>query len=261
MNSNWWTENSGFFGKFYMQGDNSIEGYNDSKKMTLSERTNEETQGIIKLCSLRKGDKVLDCPCGYGRHSISLANAGLKVIGVDLNSYELNTAIKEAAKQKVKVNFVKECMLKVNYSEKFDLVINMFYSFGFFDNDLDNFTVLKNFYNALKKGGRFLMHTDGNIPQIISGQNKEFEKRPLTNGGVLRQVEFYNKETNRNYGIWIIEKGGLVEAKEYSVRFYSIEEFEYLCKKAGFKEVKFYSDWTGKPYDTDSKDMICIAIK
>ena len=35
----------------------------------------------------------------------------------------------------------------------------MDFSFGYFNNDKDNLKVLKNFYRALKEGGKFLMHT------------------------------------------------------------------------------------------------------
>jgi hypothetical protein len=43
-------------------------------------------------------------------------------------------------------------------------------------------TVLKNFFNALKPGGKFLMHTDVNVPRILSGKYKEDEERNLLTG-------------------------------------------------------------------------------
>ena len=261
MKKNWWKEEYGFFGKFYMAGDDSIEGYYEDKKMTLNERTKEEVNGVIKLVSLKKGNKILDCPCGYGRNSIQLAKMGFEVVGSDLNSYELDIAKKEADKMKVKVKFVKENMINLKYKEEIDCVVNLDYSFGFFENDSENFKVLVNFFNSLKKGGKFLMHTDVNVPRVLAGKFREFEKRNLSGGGFLRQVEFYNSKTKRNYGVWIIEKYGKVEMKEYSVRVYTKEEFAFMCKKAGFSEVKVYSDWNGKEYTTDSQNMIVVATK
>ncbi len=67
---NWWSEEYGFFGNFYMEGDNSKEGYRISQKQSLQERTNAEVDGVLNLLNLQPGSKVLDCLCGYGRHSI-----------------------------------------------------------------------------------------------------------------------------------------------------------------------------------------------
>ncbi|MFZ2193108.1 MAG: class I SAM-dependent methyltransferase [Candidatus Moraniibacteriota bacterium] len=260
--NNWWEEDYGFFGEFYMQGDDSVEGYHESRKLTLKQRTNEEVNGIINLCSLKKKDVILDCPCGYGRHSIGLARRGYLVVGSDINSYELLIAKKEAERQRVKAEFKKENMLNLKYKNKFNAIINMWYSFGFFELERDNIKVLKNFYDALKDGGVFLMHTDVNLPKMHNGKFREYEKRRLKGRGILRQVEFYNKKTKRNNGVWIIEdNNGSIRMKDYSVRVYSKNEFISLCKKVGFRSVNVYSDWSGKKYDEESDDMIIIVKK
>ncbi len=90
--SQWWEEDFGFFGDFYMNGDASLEGYLIQKKQTLHERTLAEVQGIRNLLNT-DGGKLLDCPCGYGRHSIELAKQGFDVVGVDLNTDHLQTQI------------------------------------------------------------------------------------------------------------------------------------------------------------------------
>jgi ubiquinone/menaquinone biosynthesis C-methylase UbiE len=244
-----------------MEGDNSNEGYHQNRKLNLKQRTAEEVRGIIKLCSLESGDRVLDCPSGYGRHSIGLAKSGMNVVGCDINSYELKLAKKGAMEARVEVEFIKTNMLDLKYRNEFDATINMWYSFGFFNKDSENFRVLKNFYNATKIGGVFLMHTDVNLPRFTSSKAREYEKRSLSGGGYLRQVEFYNSKTRRNYGVWIIEKEGRVEMRDYSVRVYSKEEFVAMCKKVGFKDVKVYSSWSGKKYVPTSVDMIVVAKK
>ena len=151
----WWMEEYGFFGEFYMEGDNSREGYLDEKKQTLADRTKMEARGVISLLDLKPGDRVLDCPCGYGRHSIELLADGMQVVGCDINSVHLGKAIRDAEAREVKYDFRKGNMLTLDFDREFDAVINMFYSFGFFDADDDNFQVLINFYQALKPGGKF----------------------------------------------------------------------------------------------------------
>src|ERR1044072_9087034 len=90
-----WDDGAGFFGRGYMEGDNSFEGFL-STSMNLQARTDREVQGVIRLLDLQPGDSILDCPCGYGRHSIALAERGFQVVGSDINSEMLAPAIQRS---------------------------------------------------------------------------------------------------------------------------------------------------------------------
>lgn len=259
--NSWWSEEYGFFGDFYIEGDDSQDGYLIQKKQSLKERTKSEVDGVINLLSLKKGASILDCPCGYGRHSIELACRGFEVSGSDINSVHLQKAINTAKEDSINVTFAKESMLDLEYSSKFDAVINMFYSFGFFDTDEENEKVLKNFFNALKPGGKFLMHTDVNVPRILSGKYKEDEQRNLLTGKTLRIIDSYDQQTKRINGAWIIKSDGKEERKDYSVRVYTKEEFEEMCSKVGFSSVVTYSGWEGAEYSENAEDMIVVATK
>lgn len=258
----WWQEKYGFFGRFYIQGDDSKEGYLSGKKQNLEQRTDAEVRGVIRLLNLRPNSEILDIPCGYGRHSIGLAKKGFKVTGSDINFYHLEKAKVAARKDRVKVRFIKENMIDIKYDSEFDAVINMFFSFGFFDRDEDNLRVLKNFFKALKPGGKFLMHTDVNIPRIINGKYKFNEIRTLKSGGKLKITERYNAATKRINGSWVLQnKNGNEGKKDYSVRVYTKDEFIKLCKRVGFKSCEVYADWSGKTYNEKSEDMIVVATK
>lgn len=256
--NNWWSEEYGFFGSFYMEGDNSKDGYLIEKKQKLAERTQAEVSGVISLLKLEVGSKILDCPCGYGRHSIELAKRGFIVTGSDINSVHLQ---KTNGEKHENVIFVKENMIDIFYENEFDAVVNMFYSFGFFETDGENEKVLKNFFKALKSGGKFLMHTDVNIPRILARKYKETEERSLANGKSLVIHDSYDPTTKRINGSWIIKDGNTEVRKEYSVRVYTRTEFVDMCRSAGFSSVTTYSDWDGNPYSEDSEDMIIVATK
>ena len=258
----WWSEEYGFFGEHYLEGDNSNDGYLIKKKQTLEERTVTEVEGVINLLNLKGGEKILDIPSGYGRHSVGLAKKGFNVVGSEINSIHLNKAIDNAKKVNALVKFTQENMIDISYNQEFDAVINMFYSFGFFDTDVENNKVLKNFYMALKPGGKLLFHTDVNIPRIISGKYREDETRSLASGKTLRIIDKYNPEDKKIHGTWIIkDSNNKEEKKDYTVRVYSKEEFIDLCKAVGFKSFEVYSDWDKTPYSEDAEDMIIIATK
>lgn len=118
--SKWWDEAAGFFGDFYADGDRSEEGHVAAKKMSIDERTAREVDGVVRLLSLKPRQRVLDVPCGYGRHAIALASRGYGVVGVDLNERHLRMARSSAAADGVRIEFVKNDMLTLNVPQKFD---------------------------------------------------------------------------------------------------------------------------------------------
>ena len=105
---NWWENGGDFFNNIYLEGDNSIEGFLNSP-LDLDSRTKIEVRGVARLCCLKKGDKILDCPSGYGRHSLALANMGFNVVGADINERFLTLANNSLKKTKLQnVNFIKK---------------------------------------------------------------------------------------------------------------------------------------------------------
>jgi SAM-dependent methyltransferase len=256
-----WEEGAGFFGRPYMEGDNSFEGYLTTP-MSLEQRTNRELNGITTLLDLKVGQWILDCPCGYGRHSIGLARRGFNVVGSDINGEMLAPALTNSAGLS-NIRFVKENMRDVNYKEEFNAVLNLFFSFGFFESEEDNLATLENFYNALKPGGKFMMHTDINVPRITSGSYKLHEKRNLISGKQLEIVESYNPSDKRLSGQWILhsQDGARQELAPYNHRIYTFDDFAEDCRAIGFGKIEGFGDWEGSPLTDESEDMIVIAHK
>ena len=163
-----------------------------------------------------------------------------------------------------KIVFLKRDMREIgkeNY-DKFDAVINMFYSFGFFEKESDNYKTMKEFYNALKKGGKLLLHTDVSPEMFEGGEYRFEEERTLKNGKKLIIKEHYNNKTKRIEGSWTIVFNGYGEKlTPYSMRIYSKGEFESLAKEAGFNSIKFYGSFNGDKFNNTSSELIMVAEK
>ncbi len=254
----WWTEEYGYFGPFYIKADTLRDTEKNNEK-NLSERTKTEVDGVVRLLSLKDGMKILDCPCGYGRHSIELASRNFLVTGVDINSKHLEKARINAGD--VGVTFIERSMIDLEYVSEFNAIINIFASFGFFETDEENERVLRNFFKALVPGGKFLMHIDANISKMINENHKYVSEKKLVTGGTLRIVDIYNPKTKKLDGTWTIKEGDEEITRGYSVRIYTKEEFEQMCRKIGFSSVKTYSNWNGDEYADDADNMIVVAIK
>ena len=260
----WWESEGGFFGDIYKEMDDSNEGHlNQSKK--LGNRTKEEVKGITELCKIGKDAKILYCPCGYGRHSMGLARDGFKVVGVDINDKFLKYDQTELKKSGLKnCSFVKGDMRNINYVNEFNAIINMFYSFGFFNKDEENKLVAEKFYRALKPRGKFLMHTHVTVPRLVSGELKNNQVRNLNSGNKLELERKYNVRTKREDGVWRLRSkdGKLLKTlTPYTMRIYTTDEWVALCKEVGFRKVELFGDWHGSKYNEDSAQLIAVATK
>src|SRR5262245_46679853 len=108
---------------------------------------------IWRLLALKTGEKVLDVPCGYGRIANGLATRGATVTGLDADPLFLERARADAAARGVTVEYVQADMRNLPWKERFDLVVNWFTSFGYFD-DATNRAWLGEVRKTLRPGGR-----------------------------------------------------------------------------------------------------------
>jgi len=253
----WWNDNGGFFGAKYMLGDNSLRGYLPGQSETLDTRTNREVEGIIDLLDIKGFEKIIDVPCGYGRHSIALANKGFDVIGYDINEEHLTFGQKLIKKQ-----ILHKQDMRYLPKDDADIVLNLFFSFGFF-NDEENFRVMQGFYNSLKVGGQVLIHTNVS-PEMIQYRGIDYKPRvrPLADNKTLIINESYNSGTKRLEGTWTIKEGDKeTKLTPFSVRIYTAEEFKQLAQEAGFTTAQTYGSFIKEDFTPSSSELILVGRK
>ncbi len=259
----WWREGY-FFGKRYFYPDNSKEGYLIGQNETLEERTIRESQGVVGLLNLKETAVILDAPCGYGRHSMALSRKGYNVTGIDIDEEHLKKARLDS--QGLDFKLLKRDLRNIGSDlfGKFDAVINMFYSFGFFQNEEENYSVMEEFYNSLNSEGSLLIHTDVSPEMIQNGTTIKESIRTLENNHKLVILEDYNPETKRMEGSWETTDaiGNVIFPRAfYSMRIYSHDEFTLMAREVGFKKVQIYGSFNGESFNPNSKEMIVVAKK
>ena len=164
----------------------------------------EQIEKIFELVGFQ-GKTVLDLCCGPGRHSISLAKRGIQVTGVDRTAFFLEKAKEKARAEEVNVEWVLEDMRRFVRPVSYDLVLNMFTSFGYFDDKSDDLIVLKNVFTSLKPGGAFLIDVMGKerLAKIFQPTVSDV----LDDGTmIVQRPEIYNNWT-RVKSDWTIIKG------------------------------------------------------
>jgi len=254
----WWSpSNKRLFSDSYFLGDDSDIGYLANQPLSRFERTEREVNGIIRLLELiNKTDKVkiLDVPCGWGRHSSYLTDQGFDIIGVDINP----SFIKQIKNNKGIFNFILGDMRYLPLAnESIDIAINMWTSFGFFENE-SNLDFLREINRVLKKGGLFLIHTDLNPRRIREGIFDEPSVRKLKNG-YLCVKEYYCAEEKSIYGSWHVSSCD--HNYTYKIKLYDEDEWILMAKKTGFKLKKFYGSFDGQTNLTARSQEFIILLQ
>src|SRR6266478_350484 len=94
-------------------------------------QTRREVDFLLRALRPAPGARILDVPCGYGRHAAALARRGFRVVGVDLSRAMIAEARRRFA-ERPRLTFVRGDMRKIAYRGEFDAVINLYTSFGYF---------------------------------------------------------------------------------------------------------------------------------
>ncbi len=264
----WWKNGAGFFGKNYILGDNSIEGYLPGGSETLGQRTMRESEGIDNIVKAQFPDKqrisLIDFACGYGRHAMALSGKGYGVTGIDINDEHLRKAEELAAGKNEAPIFLKKDMRSIGpeLHGKFDIAINMFYSFGFFHEEKENVAAMQEFYNSLNERGLLIMHSDVS-PEIISGGGYMFsEERSLAGGGKLLINERYDNNSKRVTGTWtIVGANGQETLTPYSMRIYSFPELREMAERCGFRSSYSRGSFSGENFTPQSHELVFVASK
>jgi len=121
----------------------------------------EEVGRVITLLNIAPPANILDLCCGPGRHSLELARRGFSVTSVDRTIIYLKMARKKANTEGLNIEFVHKDMRLFCRPNSYDGVINLYTSFGYFEDPKDDQRVLINIHRSLKNNGKLVMDLIG----------------------------------------------------------------------------------------------------
>lgn len=229
----------------------------DNYLKVYSHRDETEAERLVDLIgnniNFGAGSKVLDMACGSGRHAIIFASKGYEVTAIDLSKNLIAAADANAKAQNVIIEFVNSDILEFSSNSKFDLAVNLFTSFGYFDDEEDNFKVILKAFDILEAGGFF----------VIDYFNKNDLLKNLIptsvfsdNGSRITQNRFI--DANRVRKNIIIENDGKIDEFYESVRLYSHDEMLSFLERVGFKIVKKFGNYEGNNFEEESSQRLII---
>ncbi len=253
------------------RSDTWYEGYfgPDYLYIDLHTATEQEVEFLRKILRIGRGSWLLDVGCGYGRHLVPLLEEGVNAYGCDRSSFMIAEAAKRiraagerAAKdgrptKRFGENRLVRCDNRaLPFNGGFDCAVNLFNSFGYFEEERDNFRMLAEIAGALKSGGLFLL-------DLV---NRDFVLRHLprkdwfeNNGALVLEKKWFDPIRNRSeIDVHVVDKNGKREY-HHSIRLYSYTEISMLLEAAGFKVVAVFGGFGGETFDLSRDRMIILS--
>ncbi|MFA6597394.1 MAG: class I SAM-dependent methyltransferase [Ignavibacteriaceae bacterium] len=223
-------------------------------------RNDEEAETLIsfllKKVALASGAKVLDLGCGAGRHALVLASLGFDVTGVDQSAKLLSVAEEDAKKNGLHATFIKADIRNVPFPETFDLILNVFTSFGYFDDDADNFAIFTNIEKLLSRDGVFIFdflnaeYVKKNLipfsSDVIDGMTIE-QSRKITGKNVVKEI--------------VLLKNGKKNNFRESVRLYSKTDLLTALDRNNLSVEMIFGSYSGEPFDEKSSSRLILLCK
>lgn len=223
-------------------------------------RNTQEAHFLIKnLVNLLIPDKnslFLDLGCGSGRHSIELNKMGYKVDGIDLSTKSL-----EIAKpfENSRLKFIRADFRKLDFENKYDFILNLFTSFGYFDKENEHAQVFKQIFKSLKNNGHFVIDflntkkavkniSTTNPQQTIHIDNIEFRiKKTYDNNFIYKNIE-------------IVDSGKKISFSE-KVKIITLDKFLKYFDGLNIHLEYQFGDYKLSNFDENNSDRLILIFK
>jgi SAM-dependent methyltransferase len=218
-----------------------------------------EIDSILSLLEIEPGARILDLPCGVGRHSLELARRGFRVTGVDRTQAYLSLACEKAAAEGLELEFVQADMREFVRPSRFDAAINLYTSFGYFKDQAEDKRVAANLGRSLKPGGTLVMEMMGK--EVLARIFQRSDWQELPDGTLFLQERQVSDSWNWIDNRWIVIKDG--QRRDFLIghRLYEGMGLRALLLEAGFESVLLYGGLGCEPYDTSARRLVAVAQK
>ncbi|MCB2198315.1 class I SAM-dependent methyltransferase [bacterium] len=239
------------------------EWFDDTYLALYRHRNTEEARQLVRLLATRfskeAANGVVDLACGAGRHSWTMTEEfGWRVVGLDLSPVMLNRA-RDHCPCPACPQFVRGDLRMLPFrANQFGLAVNLFTSFGYFEDEDENLTALHEMRRILLDSGTLiidLMNPEHAIDTLV----------PIDKGFVgqleVEQHRTFDRSAQRlKKRITIHYPNGQTRDVLESVRLFSPDEIESLLNAAGFSVIDKFGEYDGSQFKVgESQRMILVA--
>jgi SAM-dependent methyltransferase len=222
------------------------------------EQTLEEANFLSKLFYRKTRPRLLDIPCGNGRHSIELASRGFNMVGIDSSREFINIAQANSSELAKSVEFLTGDMRYLPWSESFDGAFCMGNSFGYFSHE-DTLAFLESVSKSLKVGGLFILDTSL-VAESLMFNLLEHDWEQVEDIYLLLE-HHYDAETSCLQTEYLFMQDGHFETRTSWHQIYTVAEVKRLLERAGLFTRELYGSLLRDPFLLGSSHLLLIAEK
>ena len=208
---------------------------------------------LVSHLDMKHGAKALDLACGKGRHSLHLQKKGFDVIGIDLSEESIQEA---KLSEREGLAFFEHDMRSLYWTDYFDLVVNLFTSFGYFHNPEDDQKTISSVADSLKPGGLFVldfMNATRVKANLVGYEEKtidgiQFEiTRSVEDGVIFKRIHVIDGDVELDFE-------EQVDALEFA-------DFDIYFNNAGLEILDVFGDYSLNEFNADTSDRLILVAQ
>lgn len=210
------------------------------------------------------GARVLDVPCGIGRHATRLAKMGFRTFGMDLSAAYVHRAREIAEREGVadratyRVGDMRDLAHAVPPEEEpFDVAMNLWTSLGYYGEEAD-VAILQGYRDRVRPGGILVLFVV-NRDYVV----RHFDPQGWEEYGDLVDIEDRRLDLDaswmRNRWRFFRKKGDDLEGLAtipVEHRIYSLHELRSLLERAGWKVDGTFGGYALDPPTFDTQLLV-----
>jgi SAM-dependent methyltransferase len=249
-----------------------IADYYDSAPLVV-----RRTQDVAFYVSqaMKYGEPVLELGCGTGRVAAAIAEAGIRIVGLDLSEKMLERAVEKRAKLKPPVkerlHLLHGDMTRFDLGGKFRTIIIPFRPFQHLLETEEQIACLTCVREHLEQAGRLVLDVFQTDAERMHDEKYKQEtplaEYDLPDGrrvGLSERVAAFHRAGQKNDVEMIFNvkhRNGKEErlVLAWTLRYFFRYEVEHLLARCGFKVEAEYGNFDGSALTDDSPEMIFVA--
>jgi len=207
---------------------------------------------LVSYLKIPEDTTILDLACGRGRHSLYLSKIGYNVTGIDISKENIAEAKKN---QSDRLNYIIHDM-RQPLSYQFDLILNLFTSFGYYYNDIDNLHIIRSIKCNLNITGKAVIdffNVDYVLNNLIEHEEKVIDDTKFT-------INRYLVDNLLVKDIKIESNNKLYEFQE-KVKAYRIEDFLSMFKECGLLLKESFGDYKLNNFNKNSSPRLIMVFE
>jgi SAM-dependent methyltransferase len=221
------------------------------------EATEAEVDFLVRATGLRPGSRVLDVPCGSGRHALGLARRGCRVTGVDVSAEAIAFAGAAARDEGLAVDLRVGDMRTLPTDVRADVAVCLGNAFGYLEHTGTQ-RFLADLARIVTPGGALVLDYGFVAESLLPGV--ALEEEPMTIGGVeATQVNEYDTAEGRWLTTFTFRRGDEVHRGTSVQHVYTAAEVTRMVTAAGFARVECYGGPDGAPFRLGSPRLLLVA--